>query len=83
MKITCFQAFFSFAASPDPEKLKKPHEIFMSDALGTRKLAEKFGQGDLPVKEFTPGEVDDNVADISMMMSIGWVPMINILKDDV
>jgi len=31
------------------------------------------------VKEFTPGEVDDNVADISMMMSIGWVPMINIL----
>ena len=27
----------------------------------------------------TPGEVNDNVADISVMMSIGWIPMINIL----
>ena len=43
------------------------------------KLAEAFGQGDLPVKEYTPGEVDDNVADISIMLSTGWKPKINIL----
>ena len=51
----------------------------MVESVPVKSLAEKFGQGNLPVKEFTPGEVDDNVADISMMMSIGWVPMINIL----
>ena len=27
----------------------------------------------------TPGEAEDNVADISLMMSTGWTPRINIL----
>ena len=49
------------------------------ESVPVRKLAEKFGQGDLPVKESTPGEAIDNVADISILTSIGWFPTINIL----
>ena len=62
-----------------PTTITGPVPIGYGESVPVRKLAEKFGQGDLPVKEFTPGEVDDNVADISVMMSIGWIPMINIL----
>ena len=53
--------------------------ISYGESIPVRKLAEAFGQGDLPVKEYTPGEVDDNVADISIMLSTGWKPKINIL----
>ena len=49
------------------------------ESVPVRKLAEKFGQGDLPVKEITPGEAIDNVADISILTSVGWFPTINIL----
>jgi len=31
------------------------------------------------VKEITPGEAIDNVADISILTSVGWFPTINIL----
>jgi hypothetical protein len=31
------------------------------------------------VKEYTPGEAEDNVADISIMASIGWMPTISVL----
>ena len=62
-----------------PTTITGPVPIGYGESVPVRKLAEKFGQGDLPTKEFTPGEVDDNVADISVMMSIGWIPMINIL----
>ena len=65
-----------------PTTVTGPVPVGYGESVPVRKLAEKFGQGDLPVKEFTPGEVDDNVADISVMMSIGWIPMINILKED-
>ena len=44
-----------------------------------KKLAEAFGQGDLPVRTDTPGEVEDNVADISILRSLGWSPTIKIL----
>ena len=62
-----------------PTTVTGPVPVGYGESVPVRKLAEKFGQGDLPVKTFTPGEVDDNVADISVMMSIGWIPMINIL----
>tara|TARA_Y200000002_G_scaffold90216_1_gene72584 strand:- start:61 stop:795 length:735 start_codon:yes stop_codon:yes gene_type:complete len=62
-----------------PTTVTGPVPVGYGQSVPVRKLAEKFGQGDLPIKEFTPGEVDDNVADISVMMSIGWIPMINIL----
>ena len=62
-----------------PTTVTGPVPVGYGESVPVRKLAEKFGQGDLPIKEFTPGEVDDNVADISVMMSIGWIPMINIL----
>jgi nucleoside-diphosphate-sugar epimerase len=42
-------------------------------------LAAAFGQGHLPVKELTPGERQDNVADVKILTSIGWFPTINIL----
>ena len=56
-----------------------PVSVGYGESVPVRKLAEAFGQGDLPVKEYTPGEVDDNVADISIMLSTGWKPKINIL----
>jgi len=56
-----------------------PVPVGYGESIPVRKLAEAFGQGDLPVKEYTPGEVDDNVADISIMLSTGWKPKINIL----
>ena len=31
------------------------------------------------MKEYTPGEAEDNVADISIMASIGWMPSISVL----
>ena len=62
-----------------PTTITGPVPVGYGESVPVRKLAEKFGQGDLPVKTFTPGEIDDNVADISVMMSIGWIPMINIL----
>ena len=62
-----------------PTTVTGPVPVGYGESVPVRKLAEKFGQGDLPIKEFTPGDVDDNVADISVMMSIGWIPMINIL----
>jgi len=33
-----------------------------------------MGQGDLPVKENTPGEADVTRADISVLQSLGWTP---------
>ena len=62
-----------------PSTVCGPVPIGFGESIPVRKLAEAFGQGDLPVKTDTPGEAEDNVADISLMMSTGWTPMINIL----
>ena len=62
-----------------PSTICGPVSVGYGESVPVRKLAEAFGQGDLPVKEYTPGEVDDNVADISIMLSTGWKPKINIL----
>ncbi len=56
-----------------------PVPIGVGKSIPVRQLAEAFGHGDLPVKTDTPGEAEDNVADISLMMSTGWTPTINIL----
>ena len=63
-----------------PSSLTGPVQIGYGESVPVKKLAEKFGQGDLPVKDYTPGEVDDNVADISVMASIGWMPTISVLE---
>jgi UDP-glucose 4-epimerase len=39
-----------------------------------KELARVMGQGDLPVKENTPGEADVTRADISVLQSLGWTP---------
>ena len=62
-----------------PSTLTGPVPIGYGESVPVRKLAEKFGQGDLPVKDYTPGEAEDNVADISIMASIGWMPTISVL----
>ena len=62
-----------------PSTITGPVQIGYGESVPVRKLAEKFGQGYLPVKEYTPGEVDDNVADISIMTSTGWMPTISVL----
>ena len=62
-----------------PSSITGPVPIGYGESVPVRKLAEKFGQGHLPVKEYTPGEAEDNVADISIMASIGWMPSISVL----
>ena len=42
-------------------------------------LAEVFGQGDLPIKEDTPGEPDSLCADIKKISSLGWYPTYDVL----
>ena len=62
-----------------PSSICGPVSVGYGESVPVKKLAEAFGQGHLPVKDYTPGEVDDNVADISIMASTGWMPMINVL----
>jgi len=42
-------------------------------------LAEVFGQGDLPIKEDTPGEPDSLCADTKKISSLGWYPTYDVL----
>ncbi len=62
-----------------PSTVCGPVPIGFGESIPVRKLAEAFGQGHLPVENDTPGEAENNVADISIMMSTGWTPRINIL----
>ena len=43
-------------------------------------LAEVFGQGDLPIKEDTPGEPDSLCADTGKIRSIGWYPTYDVIE---
>jgi len=56
-----------------------PVTIGTGKSVAVKDLAKAFGQGHLPVLEDTPGEREDNVADISIMKSIGWFPTIDVL----
>ena len=47
-----------------------------------RELAEKMGMGHLPVKEDTPGERQENLADTTELRKLGWFPMYDIMFDD-
>ena len=47
--------------------------------VSVKELAEKFGQGDLPMKTETPGERDITCADTTTMRELGWFPTIKIL----
>ena len=62
-----------------PSTVCGPVPIGYGESIPVKRLAEAFGQPNLPVKDYTPGEAEDNVADISIMMSTGWMPTINIL----
>lgn len=56
-----------------------PVTIGTGKSVSVRDLAEKMGMGHLPVKELTPGERQDNVADVRLLTSTGWFPTINVL----
>ena len=43
-------------------------------------LAEVFGQGDLPIKEDTPGEPDSLCADTEKIRSTGWYPTYDVIE---
>ena len=43
-------------------------------------LAEVFGQGDLPIKEDTPGEPDTLIADTEKIRSVGWYPTYDVIE---
>jgi nucleoside-diphosphate-sugar epimerase len=62
-----------------PSTVCGPVPIGYGESIPVKRLAEAFGQPNLPLKTYTPGEAEDNVADISIMMSTGWMPTINIL----
>lgn len=57
-----------------------PVTIGTGKSVAVKDLAKAFGQGHLPVLEDAPGERLDNVADISIMKSIGWFPTIDVLS---
>ena len=56
-----------------------PVPIGTGKSIKVSDLAKAFGQGHLPIKELTPGERQDNVADTTILTSIGWFPTINVL----
>ena len=55
-----------------------PVPVGNGESVSVRALANAFGQGDLPVVTDTPGEREDNVADITILKNLGWFPTINI-----
>jgi UDP-glucose 4-epimerase len=60
-------------------KICGPVSVGSGRSVSVRELADKMGMGHLPVKEVTPGERQDNVADVSLLTSTGWFPTINVL----
>ena len=56
-----------------------PISVGSGDLTSVRELAEVMGMGHLPVKENTPGEREENLADITELRKLGWFPTINIL----
>jgi nucleoside-diphosphate-sugar epimerase len=62
-----------------PSDICGPVSVGSGQSVFVKDLAKKMGMGHLPVKELTPGERQDNVADISLLSSIGWHPTINVL----
>ena len=53
-------------------------DIGSGQPISVIELAEAFHQGDLPIKEDTPGEPDRICADTTAMRELGWFPTINI-----
>ena len=57
-----------------------PVSVGTGNSVSVKDLAEKMGMGHLPVKEVTPGERQDNAADVTLLKSTGWFPSINVLE---
>ena len=54
-------------------------DIGTGESTSVLELAEVFHQGDLPIKEDTPGEPDELCADTTIMRSISWYPTYDVL----
>ena len=55
-------------------------DIGSGQPISVIELAEAFHQGDLPIKEDTPGEPDKLCAEIGALDEIGWYPTYDILS---
>ena len=51
-----------------------PISVGSGDLTSVRELAEAMGMGHLPVKEDTPGEREENLADTTELRKLGWFP---------
>ena len=60
-------------------EINGPVPVGYGSSIPVKRLAEAMGHPNLPLKLDTPGEAEDNVADISIMLSTGWSPRIGIL----
>mgnify|MGYP003149060037 FL=1 len=60
-------------------EINGPVPVGYGSSIPVKRLAEAMGHPNLPLKLDTPGEAEDNVADISIMLSTGWTPRIGIL----
>ena len=59
--------------------IRGPISVGYGESFSVKDLAKAFGQGNLPVRGDTPGEAQDNVADTTLLKSLGWFPTINVL----
>ena len=60
-------------------KIRGPVSVGTGISVSVKELANKMGMSHLPVKEVTPGERQDNTADIKMLCSTGWFPTRSVL----
>ncbi len=54
-------------------------DIGTGDTYSVLELAEAFKQGNLPIREDTPGEADVTCADTTKLKSIGWYPTYDVI----
>ena len=54
--------------------IRGPVSVGTGVSVSVKELANKMGMGHLPVRELTPGERQDNTADVTLLRSTGWNP---------
>ena len=59
--------------------IRGPISVGTGESVKVIDLAHKMGMAHLPLKEHTPGEAQDNKADISLLLTTGWYPTHSVL----
>ena len=55
-------------------------DIGSGQPVSVLELAKEFHQGDLPIKEDTPGEPDELCAKMGQLDEVGWYPTYDVLS---